>query len=205
MVPKKNDTKRSILDAAIDLFASRGYHESSMRNIASVVGIKAASLYAHFKNKESILAAILAEYKTELAKLRISDSRLAEIVGTYSPETILVEGFKTIRRGVSAPRTEKIMRLLFNEMFKNPIVAAFGVDGLRSENLRELSRTFTGMQKNRSIKPVDPEFVSLLYNALVNNYFQELFILRACGRDSRALDQRTLNHFKLLAQLLSEP
>ena len=205
MSKKESDTKRKILDAAIDLFANRGYHESSMRDIASVVGIKAASLYSHFKSKESILTAILAEYKTEFTKLRISDSRLAEIVETYTPETILIEGFKTIRKGVSGPRTEKIMRLLFNEMFKNPIVAEFGLDGLRRENLRELSRTFVRMQKRRAIKLVDPEFISLLYNALVNNYFQELFILRACGRDSRALDQRTLNHFKLLAQLLSEP
>jgi TetR/AcrR family transcriptional regulator, biofilm operon repressor len=200
---ESRDTKHKILDAAIDLFATRGYHESSMRSIASAVGIKAASLYSHFKSKESILAAILAEYKAELTKLRISDSRLAEIVQAYSPQTILVEGFKTIRKGVSGPRTEKIMRVLFNEMFKNPIVAEFGLDWLKRENLRELSRTFVLMQKRRAIKPMDPEFISLMYSALVNNYFQELFILKACGRDSSSLDQKTLNHFKALAELLS--
>jgi hypothetical protein len=78
------------------------------------------------------------------------------------------------------------------------------LDGLKKENLRELTRTFVMMQKRRAIKPVDPEFISLLYNALVNNYFQELFILKARRKDSRALDQKTLNHFKSLAQLLSE-
>ena len=68
----------------------------------------------------------------------MSDSHLAEIVKAYSPETIFVEGFKTIRKGISGPRTEKIIRLLFNEMFKNPIVAEFGLDALKRENLREL-------------------------------------------------------------------
>jgi AcrR family transcriptional regulator len=195
--------KRRILDAALDRFATRGYHESSMRDIASAVGLQPASLYSHFKNKEALLLCLLEEYKADLARLRVPDARLAQIVASYSPETIFVEGFKTIRRGVASPRTEKTLRLLFNERFKNPLVGQFGLAWLKRENLRQLTRTFRAMQARASLKPVDPEFVSLLYNALINNYFQELFVLRSCERDTRALERKTLRHFQQLAQLLA--
>ena len=47
-----------IVEAATVAFAERGYHGVSVRDIASVVGIKAASFYAHFPSKEALLAEI---------------------------------------------------------------------------------------------------------------------------------------------------
>lgn len=44
-----------ILSAATALFYDQGYHGTTMREIASVVGIKAGSLYNHFAAKEDIL------------------------------------------------------------------------------------------------------------------------------------------------------
>ena len=55
-------TRRKILVAAVDLFASKGYTETSVRDIATAVGIKPASLYNHFSSKEDILASILNDY-----------------------------------------------------------------------------------------------------------------------------------------------
>jgi AcrR family transcriptional regulator len=48
-----------ILDAAAELFAERGYAATSTRTIAERVGIRQASLYYHFHNKEQILAELL--------------------------------------------------------------------------------------------------------------------------------------------------
>jgi len=47
-----------VLEASVDLFAQRGYHGTSMRDIAQTVGLKAASIYEHFPSKAHILAAI---------------------------------------------------------------------------------------------------------------------------------------------------
>lgn len=44
-----------ILEAAIPLFGSKGYAATTMRDLASVVNVRAASLYAHIKNKEEVL------------------------------------------------------------------------------------------------------------------------------------------------------
>ncbi|HAM25299.1 MAG TPA: TetR family transcriptional regulator [Microbacteriaceae bacterium] len=48
-----------ILDAAARLFVERGYAATSTRAIADAVGIRQASLYYHFANKEQILEVLL--------------------------------------------------------------------------------------------------------------------------------------------------
>ncbi|PRY08929.1 TetR/AcrR family transcriptional regulator [Kineococcus rhizosphaerae] len=56
----RGDTRERLLVAAIEAFAREGFGGTSMRTLASAVGIKAAAIYAHFPSKESILSAALA-------------------------------------------------------------------------------------------------------------------------------------------------
>jgi AcrR family transcriptional regulator len=51
--------REEILDAAAQLFSEQGYAGTSTRGIALAVGIKQASLYYHFANKEHILIELL--------------------------------------------------------------------------------------------------------------------------------------------------
>ena len=51
--------REEILDAAAELFSQQGYAATSTRAIALAVGIKQASLYYHFANKEQILSELL--------------------------------------------------------------------------------------------------------------------------------------------------
>lgn len=53
-----------ILDAAAELFTTRGFTSTSTRMIADAVGIRQASLYHHFTCKEDLLAALLVETVT---------------------------------------------------------------------------------------------------------------------------------------------
>lgn len=59
-------TESRILDAATVLFYEKGYHATTMREVASVVGIKAGSLYNHFASKQEILHRIAAATMEEL-------------------------------------------------------------------------------------------------------------------------------------------
>ena len=51
-------TKQKILYESLKLFSNKGYDGVSMREIASAVGIKGASIYNHFKGKEDIFQGI---------------------------------------------------------------------------------------------------------------------------------------------------
>lgn len=52
----RSDTRERLLEAAIELFGSRGFEATSMRDIASEVGIKAPAVYNHYRSKEELLA-----------------------------------------------------------------------------------------------------------------------------------------------------
>jgi AcrR family transcriptional regulator len=59
-------TEDRILEAATTLFYERGYHGTSMREVAGAVGIKAGSLYNHFGGKEDLLVRIAQGTMEEL-------------------------------------------------------------------------------------------------------------------------------------------
>ena len=52
-------TRERILDAAEQLFATRGYAETTLREIAAQVGIQNPSIYKHFATKAEIYEAVV--------------------------------------------------------------------------------------------------------------------------------------------------
>ena len=53
--------KEVIITAAAKLFKEKGYKAASMRELASVLGVEAASLYNHIKSKDELLRIICFE------------------------------------------------------------------------------------------------------------------------------------------------
>lgn len=67
----------AIRDAALKCFAESGYESTTMRQIASEVGIRVGSLYSHFPSKESILWLICESAMIDLIA-NIEDSDVLE-------------------------------------------------------------------------------------------------------------------------------
>lgn len=51
--------REQILDSASRLFSERGYHATSMRDLAGDLGMQGGSLYAHISSKEELLIEIV--------------------------------------------------------------------------------------------------------------------------------------------------
>lgn len=62
-------TRQRALDAALELFSRKGYQAVSMGDIAGELGIKAPSLYKHFKGKEELYAALFPPLEDHYAEL----------------------------------------------------------------------------------------------------------------------------------------
>jgi AcrR family transcriptional regulator len=50
-----------VRDAALSLFAKRGYHGTTMSEIATALGVKVPTLYHHISSKQDLLAEIIVE------------------------------------------------------------------------------------------------------------------------------------------------
>jgi len=50
--------RAQIAEAAMQLFDERGYHATGMEDIATAVGMRASSLYNHYRSKQEVLADI---------------------------------------------------------------------------------------------------------------------------------------------------
>ena len=64
-------TRREILDAALELFAENGFYGTSLRDIARAVGVRESALYHHFASKEALFAAVASESTNEI-RLRLA-------------------------------------------------------------------------------------------------------------------------------------
>lgn len=73
--PENRSVREKVLAAAVQLFATYGYHAATMRVIARMAGIQAASIYYHYANKQALLVEIM-----ETHMLHLNDN-LERIVG----------------------------------------------------------------------------------------------------------------------------
>lgn len=64
---RQNSRRQHVLDAAARLFCTRGFHATSVRDIAAAVGVVPASLYAHFPSKDDLLLAVYAAGVSRIA------------------------------------------------------------------------------------------------------------------------------------------
>ena len=53
------DTRKRILEIAMELFIQQGYEATSLRQIADRLGVTKAALYYHFQSKEDLLIALM--------------------------------------------------------------------------------------------------------------------------------------------------
>ncbi len=83
-----SNTGDAILEAAVELFAQRGYHATSMRDIAAAVSVRAAGIYHWYESKEAILVKLQESFLVDLTAVvveavgrhRRPESRLAAAV-----------------------------------------------------------------------------------------------------------------------------
>jgi AcrR family transcriptional regulator len=60
------ERRAGILDAAVQVFSARGYHSSSIDDIAREAGISKALIYEHFQSKQGLYADLLDRKANEL-------------------------------------------------------------------------------------------------------------------------------------------
>jgi AcrR family transcriptional regulator len=99
-----------LLDHAARLFRQKGYERTTVRDIASAVGIQSGSIFHHFSSKEDILKAVMSEalvYFTEQLRDAIETSK--------EPRSKLLACIRCELQFTIGPDTTAIMSLLISE------------------------------------------------------------------------------------------
>jgi TetR/AcrR family fatty acid metabolism transcriptional regulator len=81
MRTKEGNKEKDILDAAVKVFASCGYHKAKISKIAEVADVATGSVYVYYKNKESILLKIFENLWEQL----YGELRIVKETGNLSP------------------------------------------------------------------------------------------------------------------------
>ncbi len=109
-------SRERIFDAAIALFAERGYRETTVGDIEDAAGLtrRAGGFYRHFASKEEILVQAV----NRMAEEMIADIRLEQIVALKSPRAEL---FTIARALMQHAATYRPLRLILQrEGYKLP-------------------------------------------------------------------------------------
>jgi AcrR family transcriptional regulator len=97
-------TTADVLDAAKTLFAERGYHGTSLKQVAGMVEIRTPSLYNHMESKSALLRAIVMMTLNEVR--RDFDDALA---ATHAPQDQLFEATRVYALRHATHRREALI------------------------------------------------------------------------------------------------
>lgn len=145
----RGNTKQEILEAALDLFSVQGFEATSLSQIADAVGIRKASLYSHFKNKQAILDALVRDVldryaqrcifaKTDWDKYEDAEEEPAL---TLDSAAQMIMG--QIRYILHDPHISRARKMLVMEQFQNAELAKLQT----KQNYTDVMRYFTGLVK----------------------------------------------------------
>lgn len=163
---EKRNTKREILNAALDLFSVHGYEATSTAQIAAAVGIRKASLYSHFSSKQEILDELIKvtldgyNKHSVFAKADWSDRTFTKNISDITPDTALQMVLGHVNYILHDPQISKSRRMLTIEQFQNTTLKALQT----KQNYTDVMRYFTGLMsfliERGKLKNNNPEIMA---------------------------------------------
>ena len=152
-------TKERILDAALTLFAENGYDGTSVEQIAKAVGIKAPSLYKHYKGKEDILNALIDSAEVRYEEMFGSERNIGKI--PESREEFIKVTMGRISFTMRDPIIRKTRMFLVQEQFRNQrtseVTTRHQLDGIQGM----FAKILKGMVDKGLVKEDDPALLSV--------------------------------------------
>jgi AcrR family transcriptional regulator len=178
----KRDRRDDILKASLHLFAEKGFHGTSMRDIAREADITEGLIYHYFASKRDLFRAIIEEHSF-LPLLRT----LPDLAGQLDLRALLIvlaRGFFDVLR-----QNTELTRLLLQEVQVFPEEKeAFFADAV-GESISELAKILETRMNSKARAGVDPQVASrLFFNALLA-FFVEQEILG--GKHLLPADEQT--------------
>lgn len=199
------NTKKRILDVALTLFSEKGYANVFVADIAKAVGIKAPSLYKHYKSKQDIFNTILDEmknrYDMQASMLNMNGNSAAadaEIFAGVSEDNLVKMGMGLFMYFLHDDYVRKFRKMLTVEQFNNPKLAELFTKQYADDPLSYQSAMFSVLSGSGVLKKENPNVMALQFYAPI------FMLLTLCDREPHRETELTAlleQHIRQLSQL----
>lgn len=113
-------TKERILDAALDMFARRGYDGTNLRDLAASLGLSKSALYRHFASKEAMWDALVERVEAYYGE-RFGSA--ASLPVPTSLDELAALALHQIEFTIADPTIVKVRKVLAQEQFRDERMA----------------------------------------------------------------------------------
>jgi AcrR family transcriptional regulator len=110
--------RNQILDAATAVFATKGIHRATIRDVARAAGVADGTIYNYFANKDSLLLGILD--RVNESQRRAGDFAAAADAGPAA----FIRSYTAQRLGQLSAVNLDVLRVILSELLVNPQLAS---------------------------------------------------------------------------------
>ncbi len=170
--------RSQILKAALVVFAERGFHRTTIRDIAKAAGVADGTIYNYFENKQALLFAILSS-------INESDRRDIDFAPMLTADVRqFFRAYFAHRLAIFDGDNQRILRVLLSEVLTNTELRERYVQQVIEPTFTLAERYFAQLADAGRLKPID---VPLLVRSLAATTLG-LLLLRLLG--DRSLNER---------------
>lgn len=161
-------TKEKILHEALSLFAEKGYSAVYVGDIADAVGIKAPSLYKHYKSKQEIFDSCVEVFSKRMEQvrtdLRLPDTANAEVnYQTANIDMITSIAVNLFMFYLQDDVASKFRKMLMIERYHNPELNTLFENLFIDGAVKHEEKIFSDLIESKIIKKEDPHIIALRF------------------------------------------
>lgn len=153
------DRRQTILEAALRLFAEKGYNATTNADIAREAGITAAALYYYFSSKEELFRAVVSERWTHLTPT------LTQLGGEEAlavpPRELIPVVLRNVMTFLSDERTQRVLKIILAEGNRAPAIMEIWLEQVAAVVL-QVFPYLQHQMAHGNIRPMDPRLVFLI-------------------------------------------
>ena len=194
-------TKEKIIDEALTLFSIRGFNAVTVEEIAKGVGIKAPSLYKHYKSKQCIFNAIIEEmqsrYLQQMEQLHMNGLTPEidiPIFENITEQQLLQIGQVLFSYFLHDEYNRKFRKMLILEQFNNETIRNIYVNQYFDNPISFQETVFSSLISQKLMREYDPKIVAIHFYAPIN------FLIALCD----AQPEREIEAFALLEKHIKQ-
>lgn len=179
---RADQRRQDILSAALEVFASKGYHAAGIADIAQLLGIGHGTVYRYFSGKRALFDALIAETTEQLAQVMRHEPPTTDSLPEYRQQLLRIAG-GMFTLFAADPRRGRI--LLFETPAVDPELQQRFQQAMSSLARLTLAYLDNGQRKG-FLRAADSEIAARAINAVILEGIREICF----SEDPQAMAER---------------